>query len=69
MSLKGFRTYNPYVGLAAAAALLGNDAEAKTALTEARRLNPQLTIKWFIAHFPTMPIQLEGLRKARLPEE
>jgi len=66
---EGFRTYNPYVGLAAAAALLGNDAEAKTALTEARRLNPQLTIKWFIAHFPTMPILLEGLRKAGLPEE
>jgi len=65
----GFRSYLPYVNLAAAAALLGNDAEATTALAEARRLSPQLTIKWFVAHSPSMPIELEGFRKAGMPEE
>jgi len=65
----GFRTYLTYAFLAASAALLGNDAEAKTALAEARRLNPQFTIKWYMARNPSMPIQLEGWRKAGLPEE
>ena len=65
----GFRSYVAYLNLAAAAALLGNDAEAKSALAEARRLNPKLTVKWFMAHSPTMPIEVEGFRKAGLPEE
>jgi adenylate cyclase len=65
----GFRTYVPYGMLAASAALLGNDADAKTALAEARLLNPQLTIKWLMTHAPTTPILLEGFRKAGLPEE
>ena len=65
----GFRSYLPYANLAAAAALLGNDAEAKTALAEARRLAPQLTMKWFMAHSPSIPVELKGLRKAGMPEE
>jgi hypothetical protein len=43
--------------------------EAKTSLAEARRLNPNLTVKWLIAHAPNLPSYLEGLRKAGLPEE
>ena len=43
--------------------------EAKPALAEARRLNPNLTVKWAIAHSPNLPKQFEGLRKAGLPEE
>ena len=43
--------------------------EAKTALAEARRLNPNLTVKWKIAHGPNLPKTFEGLRKAGLPEE
>jgi predicted Zn-dependent protease len=65
----GYRTIFSYAFLAAAAALQGNDAEAKTALAEARRLNPQITTKWLTAHTLTAPLIIDGLRKAGLPEE
>ena len=48
----GYRTFLPYAFLAGAEAAKGNDAEAKLALAEARRLNPQLTIKWFAETLP-----------------
>jgi adenylate cyclase len=66
-----FRTYFPYAYLAAIEAVKGNDAEAKLALAEARRLNPQFTIKWYTENFPgqTLPIFVDGWRKAGLPEE
>jgi hypothetical protein len=38
-------------------------------LTEARRLNPDLTIKRMVATIPEIPNFLEGLRKAGVPEE
>jgi hypothetical protein len=45
------------------------DAEAKLTLAEARRLNPQLTIKWFSEHWPLPPtIIVDGWRKAGVPE-
>ena len=47
----GFRTFIPYALLAGAQAAKGNDAEAKLALAEARRLIPQLTINWFVRQF------------------
>ena len=66
----GYRTYFPYAYLAAAEAAKGNDAEAKLALEEARRLNPQLTIKWFAENEPVLPPTIvNGWRKAGLPEE
>jgi adenylate cyclase len=65
----GYRTYFPYAFLAAAEAAKGNDAEAKLALAEARRLNPQLTIKWFSEAWPAARIAIDGLRKVGLPEE
>jgi adenylate cyclase len=67
----GFRTYITYSRLAAALALEGKMDEATTALAEARRLNPNLTVKWTIEHSPNvvLPHLLEGLRKAGLPEE
>ena len=43
--------------------------EAKPRLAEARRLNPDLTVKWAIAHSPNLPKAFEGMRKAGLPEE
>ena len=58
--------------LAAAESAIGNDAEAKLAVAEARRLTPQLTIKWFLEHgpVPQLPtIVLDGLRSAGLPDE
>ena len=65
----GYPTYFTYACLAGAEAAKGNDAEAKLALAEARRLNPQLTIKWLLTETPTPSIVIDGLRKAGLPEE
>jgi adenylate cyclase len=64
----GFRVFVPYVDLAAAYALKGETEEAKSALTEGRRLNPELTLAWLIGHAPNIPPLFEGLRKAGLPE-
>jgi tetratricopeptide (TPR) repeat protein len=65
----GFRYFQAYANLAAAYALDGKMDEAKSALAEALRLNPKLTVKWMIAHGPNLPARSEGLRKAGLPEE
>jgi len=65
----GWRAYQPYRSLAAAYALNGKMEEAASALAEARRLNPQLTLKWEQTHSTTFPQLTEGLRKAGLPEE
>jgi TolB-like protein/Flp pilus assembly protein TadD len=65
----GAHYFIPFVNLTAAYALAGKMDEAKTALAEARRLNPQLSVKWLIAHAPDVPPLFDGLRKAGLPEE
>jgi adenylate cyclase len=65
----GYPTYSTYSMLAGAEAAKGNDAEAKLALAEARRLFPQLTIKFFAETMPNWPIVIDGLRTAGLPEE
>ena len=67
--VSGYPTYYTYALLAGAEAAKGNDAEAKLALTEARRLNPQLTIKFLAETIPALPIVIDGLRKAGLSEE
>jgi tetratricopeptide (TPR) repeat protein len=64
----GYRSSYPYRELAAAYALAGKAEDAKTALAEARRLSPTLTVKW-VAKTNPLPVVLEGLRKAGLPEE
>ena len=51
----GYRVYFAYSNLAAAYALEGKMDEAKTALAEARRIFPKLTVKWMIAHTPNLP--------------
>jgi adenylate cyclase len=66
----GYRTFNPYAYLAGVEAAKGNDAEAKLALAEARRLNPKFTIKWYAEQTGLPPkIFVDGWRKAGLPEE
>ncbi len=65
----GWRAYQSYRGLAAAYALDGKMEEAASALAEARRLNPALTLKWLQTHSQYIPPLVEGLRKAGLPEE
>jgi hypothetical protein len=58
----GLHVFFAYMFLAAAEALLGNDAAAKTAIAEARRLNRQLTLKWLAANMQLKTLELEGLR-------
>jgi TolB-like protein len=65
----GLRQYFVYSNLAAAYALEGKMDEAKTALAEARLLNPKLTVKWLQFVAPNIPALFEGLREAGLPEE
>jgi adenylate cyclase len=64
----GFRTYFVYAYLSAAYVQASKMEEAKAALAEARRLNPQLTVRWLIEHTPNYPGMVDGLRKAGLPE-
>jgi hypothetical protein len=49
---------------------MGRD-EAKSAMAEARRREPELTVKWLIeeSHAPRLPHLFDGLRKAGRPEE
>jgi pentatricopeptide repeat protein len=64
-----YRPFFLYSSLAAAYARAGRIDEAKTALAEARRLNPNLTVKWLGDHLGMPPAVLDGVRKAGLPEE
>ena len=64
----GFRTSYSYRELAAAFALAGKTEDAKTALSEALKFTPKLTIK-MVERTNPVPIVLEGLRKAGLREE
>jgi len=65
----GYRAYGVYRNLAAAYALKGKMEEAKTALAEARRLNPKLNINSVSVLAEKNPSLIDGLRKAGLPEE
>ena len=67
----GFKAFFTYLRLAIAHALKGDIDEAKTALTEARRLKPELSDKWLRGNKAfsgyTQP-WYDALRKAGLPE-
>jgi adenylate cyclase len=65
----GYRVFLPYLNLAAAQALKGEDSDAKAALDEARRLNPRLSVKWLTEHRPVLEPAFDSLRKVGLPEE
>jgi TolB-like protein/Flp pilus assembly protein TadD len=68
----GSKVYFTYLCLATAHALKGDIDEAKTALAEARRLNPKLNFKWMMGSklFPNYSqTWYDALRKAGLPEE
>jgi tetratricopeptide (TPR) repeat protein len=69
----GYRLYPSYIGLSAAYALKDKMDDAKSALAEARRLNPTLSIKWLRTRwswaFANLPSLFEGLRKAGMSEE
>jgi hypothetical protein len=55
--------------LAAARAFKGEMDQAKSALAEARRINPKLSVKWLIERKPVQQPAFDGLRNAALPEE
>jgi adenylate cyclase len=63
----GYR--NRVVNMAGAYALQGKMDEAKSALAEALRANPKLTVKMLTERFAVPPALAEGLRKAGLAEE
>jgi TolB-like protein len=67
----GLKTWWSYASSAAASALAGETDEAKIALTEARRQEPKLTIKWYasVVQTPWFTNLSDGLRKAGLAEE
>jgi adenylate cyclase len=65
----GYRTFYAYINLAAAHAFKGEMDEAKAAMAEARRLKPDLSVKWLTKHKPVLQFAFDGLRKAGLPEE
>jgi adenylate cyclase len=65
----GYRNWYSYLNLAAAHALKGDMDQAKAPLAEARRLNPQLSVKWLTARKPILQPAFDVLRKAGLPEE
>ena len=69
----GVRTIYSYPALAAFYAAVDRMPEAKAALAEAMKLNPNLSVAWFRAHLPSFIDRLPGFRealiKAGLPEE
>ena len=65
----GHRVFYTYLNLAVAHAFKGEMDEAKAAMAEARRLKPELSIKWILKHKPVLQFAFDGLRKAGLPEE
>ena len=65
----GYRNIYSYINLAAAHALKGELDEAKAAMAEARRLKPDLSIKWLMKHKPVLQFAFDGLRKSGMPEE
>jgi adenylate cyclase len=65
----GYRVFYTYLNLAAAHGLKGRMEEARNALTEARRINPRLSVKWMIDHKPILLPAFEALRKAGMPKE
>jgi adenylate cyclase len=64
---RGFRYVWPYAQIATGYAHQGKVDEAKSALAEALRLNPKLTVQWFATR-GAADFLLEGLRKAGLSE-
>jgi hypothetical protein len=64
----GWKAFYSYLILAEGHALKGDTDEAQTAMAEARRLNPKLSVKWLTEREPFRRPWFV-LRKAGLPEE
>jgi TolB-like protein len=64
----GYKVFWPYLNFATAHVLKGEMDDAKTAVAEALRLNPKLSIK-FLLELGLRAQLIDALRKAGLPEE
>ena len=64
----GYKVSWPYLNFAAAHVLKGEMDDAKTAVAEALRLRPKLSIKFLREHGFRAQL-IDPLRKAGLPEE
>ena len=56
---RGYHYYDVFLNMAAGYALEGKMNRAKSALAEARRLNPSLTVKWYVEHTMDLPLRTE----------
>ena len=65
----GNRTFYEYTNLAVAYAMTNRMDEAKSAVAEALKLNPKLTVKFMSARSSKTPAVVESLRNAGLPEQ
>ena len=65
----GYRNWYSYLNLATASAVNGDLDQAKSALAEARRGNPGLSVKFLVERKPILQPWFDALRKAGLPEE
>ena len=65
----GNRTFYEYTNLAVAHAMTNRMDEAKSAVAEALKLNPKLTVKFMSARSSKTPAVVESLRRADLPEQ
>ena len=63
-----YKVFWPYLNFATAHVLKGEMDDAKTAVAEALRLNPKLSIK-FLLELGLRAQLIDALRKAGLPEE
>jgi adenylate cyclase len=64
----GYKAIWPYLNFATAHVLKGEMDDAKTAVAEALRINPKLSIKFLLGHGFRAQL-IDALRKAGLPEE
>lgn len=69
----GYRTFQPYLDLAAAYSANGDTEKAKQAVADLLNANPAISVKWLQAHLPNLvnwpPGLLAAVRKAGLPEK
>jgi len=63
----GYGVWPVYSYLAVAYGYLGQRSEAETALAQARKLNPKLTIKWYRARVEEPEVIFQGLLKGVRP--
>lgn len=69
----GYRSFQPYLALAAAYAANGEDEKAKTAMNDAIKANPAVSVAWLRGHLPALidipPGFREAAHKAGLPND